>query len=63
MPGIKPMPSRVTFEAIDAGTRMTAPASFVDVAQMERMLTMGMQEGMSQAISQIDALLAPVAGA
>lgn len=59
MPGIEPMPSRVTFEATDAGTRMTVLASFVDVAQMQQMLAMGMQEGMSQALGQIDELLAP----
>ncbi len=60
MPGGEPMPSYVTFEAIDAGTRMTVVTGFAGVEQMERMLAMGMQEGMSQAIGQIDALLHPV---
>lgn len=58
VPGVEPIPSHVTFEATDTGTRMTVVASFVDVEQMERMLEMGMQEGMGQAIGQIDALLA-----
>jgi uncharacterized protein YndB with AHSA1/START domain len=63
MPGVEPMPSRVTFEAIDTGTRMTVLTSFVDLEQMEKMLAMGMQEGMNQAIGQIDALLHPVSTA
>jgi uncharacterized protein YndB with AHSA1/START domain len=57
IPGVEPMPSYVTFEAIDDGTRMTAVTRFVSVEQMETMLGMGMQEGMTQAIGQIDALL------
>jgi uncharacterized protein YndB with AHSA1/START domain len=58
-PGVEPMPGYVTFEAVDGGTRMTAVVQFVDVDQMETMLGMGMQEGMSLAIGQIDALLSP----
>lgn len=61
--GIEPMPSQVTFETTDAGTRMTILTTFVSVKQMERMLAMGMQDGMSQAIGQIDALLQPVTAA
>jgi uncharacterized protein YndB with AHSA1/START domain len=57
MAGVEPMPSEVTFEAIGAGSRMTVVTNFADVAQMERMLAMGMQEGMGEAIGQIDALL------
>lgn len=57
--GVEPMPGYVTFEAVDGGTRMTAVVQFVDVDQMETMLGMGMQEGMSLAMGQIDALLSP----
>jgi hypothetical protein len=32
-------------------------SSFVDAAQMKTMLDMGMSEGMTQAVSQIDELL------
>ncbi len=60
-PGVEPMAGRVTFEAVDDGTRMTAVTQFTDVQQMETMLDMGMQEGMTEAIGQIDALLAPAA--
>ena len=58
-PGIEPMAGYVTFEGIDGGTRMTTVTRFVDVEQMEKMLGMGMQEGMAGAIGQIDDLLAP----
>lgn len=61
VPGVEPMPSAVTFEAAGDGTRMTVLTSFVSVEQMDQMLGMGMQEGMNQAVSQVDALLAPVA--
>jgi len=59
VPGVDPMPSYVAFEAVDGGTRMTAVTCFVSVEQMETMLGMGMQEGLTQAIDQIDALVAP----
>ncbi len=57
---VPPMTGFVTFEAVDGGTRLTVATRFVDLAQMETMLNMGMAEGMGQAIGQIDALLAPV---
>jgi uncharacterized protein YndB with AHSA1/START domain len=59
--GIEPMAGKVTFSDLDGGTRMTVVTQFTDVDQMEKMLGMGMQEGMVGAISQIDALLEPVA--
>jgi len=59
--GVAPMPSVVTIELVDERTRMTAVTNFVDVQQMEAMLEMGMQEGMRQAIGQIDSVLAPLA--
>ena len=62
VPGVEPMPSVVTFELVDAGTRMTAVTNFVSVEQMETMLDMGMQEGMQQAIGQIDSALRSVGG-
>jgi uncharacterized protein YndB with AHSA1/START domain len=61
-PGVEPMSGLVTFQQIGDATRMTTVTHFVSVEQMETMLGMGMQEGMTQAIAQIDALLelAPV---
>jgi uncharacterized protein YndB with AHSA1/START domain len=60
MPGVPPMAGVATFEPVDGGTRMTAVTRFVNSDQMEKMLGMGMKEGMTEAIGQIDALLAPV---
>ena len=51
------MTGYATFEATGSGTRMTAVTQFLDLAQMEMMIGMGMAEGMAQAIGQIDALL------
>lgn len=57
-PGAEPMPSYVQFDATDGGgTRMTVVTTFVSVAQMETMIGMGMREGMSAAMSQIDSVL------
>jgi uncharacterized protein YndB with AHSA1/START domain len=53
-----PAASFVTFEETETGTRMTAVTQFVDLAQMEMLVDMGMAEGMAQAIGQIDSLLA-----
>jgi uncharacterized protein YndB with AHSA1/START domain len=61
VPGVEPAGGEVTFEELDGGTRMTVLTRFIDVAQMEKMIEMGMQEGMALAIGQIDGLLAPAA--
>ena len=50
----------VTFEPIGSGTRMTTLTQFLDNAQMEQMLGMGMEEGMRGAMGQIDEILSQV---
>jgi uncharacterized protein YndB with AHSA1/START domain len=60
VPGVEPMGGVVTFERIGSGTRMTIQAQFLDTEHMEKMIAGGMEQGMSQAIGQIDALLEPV---
>ncbi|MDE3130946.1 MAG: SRPBCC domain-containing protein [Acidobacteriota bacterium] len=55
--GLAPAAGIVELESRGNGTRMLVRTQFVDVEQMERMLGMGMQEGMGMAIGQIDALL------
>jgi uncharacterized protein YndB with AHSA1/START domain len=51
--------ARVTIEEIGAGrTRMSITSIFPDVAAMEQLLAMGMEEGLQQAVGQIDAILA-----
>ncbi|WP_024476910.1 SRPBCC family protein [Arthrobacter sp. CAL618] len=47
----------VTLEAIDSGTRMTTVSSFESLEQLEKMIAMGMEEGIKQAMGQIDAVL------
>lgn len=47
-----------TFEERDGRTRMTIRSQFASAAQMDELLTMGQEEGMIQALTQVDALLA-----
>ena len=62
VPGLEPIGGVVTFEPIATGTRMTVLCQFPDAEVMEQ-LAMGMKEGMSIAIDQIDAVLEPVPAA
>ena len=48
----------VTFEAVDGGTRMTTVSTFESADQLEQMSAMGMEEGMREAMGQIDGILA-----
>lgn len=51
--------ARVTIEDVGSGrTRMSIESVFPDAPAMERILAMGAEEGMRQAIGQIDAILA-----
>jgi uncharacterized protein YndB with AHSA1/START domain len=52
----------VTIEAVGAGARMTTVTTFADTEQLEKLLAMGMEEGMRLAIGQIDGLLADTYG-
>jgi uncharacterized protein YndB with AHSA1/START domain len=45
-------------EVGDGRTRMSIESVFPDTAAMEQLLAMGMQEGLTQAVGQIDAILA-----
>ena len=50
---------RVTIEPIEAGrTRMQIESHFPSADAMERYLGMGMEEGLTEAVGQIDAILA-----
>jgi uncharacterized protein YndB with AHSA1/START domain len=57
-PDMPTMRMEVSFEPIDGGTRMTILTRFTDIEQLEKVSAMGMVEGMTQALGQIDALLA-----
>jgi len=49
---------RVTIEPIDARrTRMSIESRFPSTEAMEQILAMGMEEGITQAVGQIDAIL------
>jgi uncharacterized protein YndB with AHSA1/START domain len=51
--------SRITIEEIgDGRTRMSIHSIFPTAEAMEQILAMGVEEGMKQAIGQIDAILA-----
>jgi uncharacterized protein YndB with AHSA1/START domain len=57
MPG--PGEMNVTIEPIGNGrTRMTIESVFPDTATMEQLLAMGQEQGMTEALGQIDAILA-----
>jgi len=49
----------VTIAQLEAGrTRMSIESVFPDVAAMEQVLAMGMEQGLTEAVGQIDAILA-----
>jgi uncharacterized protein YndB with AHSA1/START domain len=50
---------RVELDETAAGTRMTVTSQFATAEAMERLEQMGMVEGMTAAMGQLDALLAP----
>jgi len=51
--------ARVTITALGGGrTRMSIESVFPDAAAMEQLLAMGMEEGLTLAVGQIDAILA-----
>lgn len=53
------MEGRVTIEAIgDGRTRMSMESRFATAEAMEQVLAMGAEEGLRQAVGQIDAILA-----
>jgi uncharacterized protein YndB with AHSA1/START domain len=55
--------TRVELTSRDAGTRMVISSKFESAEEMQRLLDMGMEEGMKLALGQIDAILAEPAAA
>jgi uncharacterized protein YndB with AHSA1/START domain len=49
---------RVTISSVGECTRMSITSLFASPAAMEQVLAMGMEEGLTQAVGQIDAILA-----
>ena len=58
-PDLPIMTARVAIEEIgDGRTRMSIESAFPSAEAMEQVLAMGMEEGLKQAVGQIDAILA-----
>ena len=58
-PGMPTSVARVRIEEIGAGrTRMSIESTFPSAEALEQLLAMGMEEGLTQAVGQIDAILA-----
>lgn len=57
-PDMPSMMLLVELAAIEGGTRMTITSTFATLAAMEQVLAMGAEEGMRQALGQIEAILA-----
>jgi uncharacterized protein YndB with AHSA1/START domain len=58
-PNLPTSMARVRIEELGAGrTRMSIESTFASAEAMERVLAMGMEEGLTQAVGQIDAILA-----
>jgi uncharacterized protein YndB with AHSA1/START domain len=51
--------THVTLTEHEGGTRMHLRAQFDSKEQMDQLLTMGMDQGLTQAVTQMDALLTP----
>lgn len=49
--------TEVSLAPVGDGTRMTTLSRFASLEQLEQLIEMGMEEGMRQAMGQIDALL------
>ncbi len=47
-----------TFESMESGSRLITATEFASREELEQLLEMGMEEGMSAAMAQIDAVLA-----
>ncbi|MDP9093427.1 MAG: SRPBCC domain-containing protein [Actinomycetota bacterium] len=50
-----------TFESVDTGSRVTTTTSFNSAEHLEQLLDMGMEQGMTEAMGQMDAVLADLA--
>ncbi len=60
-PDMPTMVMRVDITPVDRGTRMSITTIFPSAEAMERLLSMGMEEGFKAAVGQIDGILAELA--
>ena len=47
-----------SFEATEAGSRLTTTSHFASLSELEQLIAMGMEEGTREAMGQIDAVVA-----
>ncbi|WP_236540113.1 SRPBCC family protein [Spiractinospora alimapuensis] len=52
------MPTRVSLTKHDGGTRMVIQTSFESAGDMDKLVMMGMEEGLTESVGQMDELLA-----
>ena len=57
-PAMPSMRMQYVFEEIPEGSRVTTTTQFNSLAELEQLLEMGMEEGLREAMSQMDAVLA-----
>lgn len=57
-PDLPSMRMRLVFEETDDGSRVTTTTHFDSLADLEQMLAMGMEDGLREAMGQMDAVLA-----
>jgi uncharacterized protein YndB with AHSA1/START domain len=57
-PGMPTMRMEFVFEDTSSGSRVTTTTHFGSVSELEQLLEMGMEEGMREAMGQMDAVLA-----
>jgi len=57
-PDMPSMRKRYVFEEIPEGSRVTTTTQFNSLTELEQLLEMGMEEGLREAMSQMDAVLA-----
>jgi hypothetical protein len=50
----------MTLDSVGGTTRMTVVSTFASAAHLEELMQMGMEEGMREAMGQMDALLEEV---
>lgn len=53
--------TEMRFEAVGAGSRFTSVSTFADVPAMQQLIAMGMQEGLTEALGQMDEVLEDLA--
>ncbi|QVQ51529.1 SRPBCC domain-containing protein [Spiractinospora alimapuensis] len=57
LPDMPSMPTKVTLSKHNGGTQMVIHTTFASAEDMDKLVKMGMEEGLTEAVGQIDELL------